>query len=176
VTFEELVALLHSMGDIAGERDGLSELDHGLQCAFELARVRPEDGELHIAGLIHDIGHQFGSDAEHGRLGAAEVRDLLGERVAGLIEGHVPAKRFLVATDEHYAAVLSEDSTETLKLQGGPMTEVEVAQFSNRPFSDDAVLLRRADDRAKVPGQRVPSLDHWLEVVEQLARTRATFT
>ena len=35
-------------------------------------------------------------------LGAETVRRLLGERVAGLVEAHVPAKRYLVTTDASY--------------------------------------------------------------------------
>ena len=51
-----------------GEADGLSELDHALQCAYELSLVRPDDAELQVAGLVHDIGHQFASDESHGVL------------------------------------------------------------------------------------------------------------
>ena len=79
VTLPELLELLASMdGEPAEETDGLSELDHGLQCASELARVRPDDDELHLAGLVHDIGHRFGPDERHGVLGAHAVRGLLG--------------------------------------------------------------------------------------------------
>ena len=42
-----LVDLLAEMGrQTSPEGGGLSELDHLLQCAFELAVVRPEDAEL----------------------------------------------------------------------------------------------------------------------------------
>jgi len=100
VTLGELLVLLDSMGSEPSEDTrGLSELDHGLQCAFELERARPWDRGLQLAGLVHDIGHRYGPDEQHGVLGAQLVRNLLGDRVAALVEGHVPAKRYLVAAD-----------------------------------------------------------------------------
>ena len=43
MTVDELVDLLQSLGRAAGEADGLSELDHGLQCAYELSIASPDD-------------------------------------------------------------------------------------------------------------------------------------
>ena len=44
MTADELVELLRAMADLpSGEADSLSALDHGLQCAAELAAVRPDD-------------------------------------------------------------------------------------------------------------------------------------
>ena len=89
-TLDELVAMLASLAGSPGEAPGLSELDHGLQCAHELAIAHPGDDELQVAGLVHDIGHRFGDDAGHGVLGAGFVRPVLGERVAALVDLHVP--------------------------------------------------------------------------------------
>jgi predicted HD phosphohydrolase len=174
VTLPELLDLLRSMASEPSEStEGLSELDHGLQCAFELRRTRPDDLELQVAGLVHDIGHRFGPDERHGVLGAQHVRTLLGERVAGLVEGHVPAKRYLVSTEASYAARLSLESTRTLGVQGGPLGPEQVAEFLSSPYAADALALRRADDAAKVPGATVPTLDHWAPVVAELAALRA---
>jgi predicted HD phosphohydrolase len=162
VTLPELLDLLATLADVPGETDGLSELDHGLQCAHELSRVRPNDTELHAAGLVHDIGHRFGPDEEHARLGADQVRDLFGQRVAGLVEAHVVAKRYLVGSDPAYAAALSAVSTTTLGLQGGPLSAAEARSFLASPHATDTVVLRRADDNAKVPGRSVPGLEHWI--------------
>ena len=173
MTLAELVALLRSMGsDPSEETAGLSELDHGLQCAFELAQGRPDDQELQVAGLVHDIGHRFGPDESHGVLGGDEVRAVLGDRVAGLVEAHVPAKRYLVTTDASYGARLSVQSTHTLEVQGGPLSADEVGSFLSSPYASDAVELRRADDAAKVPGRAVPPLDRWVPVLEDLARAQ----
>ena len=67
---------------------------------------------------MHDIGHRFGPDEQHGVLGAERVRALLGDRVAGLVEAHVPAKRYLVTTDASYRSRLSTESTRTLEGPG----------------------------------------------------------
>ncbi len=158
----DLVDFMQALGDTpSGENDDIDALDHGLQCAYELSRARPNDAELQVAGLVHDIGHQFGSDEVHGALGGQRVRALLGERVAGLVEAHVPAKRYLVGTHRSYRSTLSATSIHTLELQGGPLSPAEAEQFERSPHHSDAVLLRKADDAAKVPGRDVPDLDHW---------------
>jgi len=174
VTVDELVELLDALGTEPSEpgvpTDGLSALDHALQCASELAGRRPHDTELQLAGLVHDIGHQFGPDDHHGRIGAEMVRPLLGARVAGLVEAHVPAKRYLVATEAHYRACLSADSVRTLALQGGALAPAEAAAFVSSPWAGDALVLRRADDAAKVPGRSVAPLAHWVPVLRAAAR------
>jgi predicted HD phosphohydrolase len=169
-TLAGLVDLLESLGAVAGEDEGLSELDHGLQCAYELSLARPDDEELQIAGLVHDIGHRLASDEQHGRVGGERVRPLLGDRVAGLVEAHVPAKRYLVTTDASYGSVLTSGSVVSLARQGGPLTSEELAEFESGPYATDAVVLRRADDAAKVPGRIVPSLEDWLPVLRRLAQ------
>ncbi len=173
-TVDELVALLAAMGSAEGE--GLDQLAHGLQCGHELAMASPADVELQVAGLVHDIGHAFlplddrvDHDLMHGIAAGDAVRELLGERVATLVELHVPAKRYLVTVDPEYGDVLSGMSTHTLANQGGPMTDDEIAEFEARPDVDAAIALRRADEAAKIPGRVVPGLDHWRPVLEHLA-------
>jgi len=167
----ELLQLLEALGSVPSEDiDGLSELDHGLQCAHRLARRRPLDIELQLAGLVHDVGHQFGPDDRHGDIGGDLVRPLLGERVAALVAAHVPAKRYLVATDTRYARRLSSISSATLTVQGGPLVEAEAVAFRALPCFEDAIELRRADDGGKVPGRKVPGLDRWVEPLVERAR------
>lgn len=152
-------------------REAVDHLAHGLQCAQVLSASHADDLELQVAGLIHDIGHLLvpGDDAGHGRHGADAVRQLLGERVATLVELHVDAKRYLTAIDGRYNDVLSGVSTATLARQGGPMTAAEALAFTRRPHWFQALDLRFADDAAKVPGRAVPSLEHWLPVVTLVA-------
>ena len=97
------------------------------------------------------------------------MRPCSGERVAALVESHVPAKRFLVTVDESYRQQLSEGSARTLVVQGETMTADELARFRSSPWFDAAVELRRADEAAKDPGARVPGLDDWLPTLEIVA-------
>jgi predicted HD phosphohydrolase len=146
-------------------------LAHGLQCAHELSLVAPDDLELQVAGLVHDVGHLLvpGDPGGHGVHAEAALTGLLGRRVAHLVALHVPAKRYLVTTDPSYGDELSSTSVYTLERQGGTMTADEVAELERDPDLADALVLRRADEAAKVAGRVVPGLDHWRPLVEQLA-------
>ena len=160
----------------ADDEGGLPILDHSLQCAQRLRASYPGDLELQVAGLVHDLGWLESTpggwtlrlDAAHDRDGRALVQDLLGDRVAALVGGHVAAKRYLLATDDAYASLLSARSEETLSFQGGVMTADEVAEFERRRDRDDLIVLRRADDAAKVRGAIVDPLDSWRPVVERV--------
>src|SRR5262245_47244388 len=103
-TADDLIAHLEGLGNLVSVEDPrMKELDHGLQCAALLARDDRDDVELQIAGLIHDLAHPWDERGQphHATLGAAAVRQLLGERVAALIAGHVAAKRYLVTVDSN---------------------------------------------------------------------------
>ena len=166
MTVDDLVDLLRRLAARESE-PGLSELDHGLQCAWELAGLRPDDLELQVAGLCHDLGHPLGPDDEHGRLGGELLRPLMGERVAVLVTLHVTAKRYLAASEPGYR--LSPGSVASLAAQGGALAPGEAAEFRKSRWFDDAVLLRRADDAAKVPGRRVPGLARWTAALHAAA-------
>lgn len=164
----ELMTLLHRSATFP-DTDRVGVLDHGLQCADELRRRRPDDLELQIAGLVHDLGHVADDVEAHGRVGRALLEPLLGERVGALVELHVPAKRYLVTVEDTYRAGLSAASVATLVEQGGTMSPEEVAAFEAEPHHRDAVELRRADEAAKVPGRAVPGLEEWKPRLEALA-------
>jgi predicted HD phosphohydrolase len=172
VTIDELFAVL-AEGERFTDGEELDALAHHLQCAAILAEEAPDDIELQIAGLVHDVGSQLapGSCEAHGAIGARAVRPLLGERVATLVRGHVAAKRYLVATDPGYRALLSENSLYTLSVQGDALDDRAIARLDAHPDRDAVLHLRRADDRAKVAGLSVPGLDQWRTTAEAVARS-----
>jgi predicted HD phosphohydrolase len=170
---DELVSHLEALaGTGSDEGMAMSELDHGLQTAAILRDTNPDDLELQVAGLVHDLAHPWDGPGqpEHHRMGARAVRELLGDRIAILVESHVDAKRYLVATDPTYRAALSPGSIDTLAAQGGPMTPDEARDAETRPDWDAAVALRRADDGAKVVGAAVPGLTEWLPALRSVGR------
>ena len=172
----ELFGALDAARD-ADDEGGLSILDHGLQCADLVKAARPDDIELQVAALVHDlgwlerqpVGWALRVDAAHDVDGSQLVRRLLGPRVAYLVGGHVAAKRYLLATDSSYRALLSARSETTLEFQGGVMAPDETEAFEALPDWEDLVALRRADDAAKVRGKVVPGVDAWAAVVEAVA-------
>ena len=58
---------------------------------------------------------------------------------------------------------LARDSRRSLELQGGAMTEAEVAAFRQEPRADAAIRVRRFDDEAKSPTARTPSFEYFLD-------------
>jgi predicted HD phosphohydrolase len=176
VDVDSLFDALRASAD-ADDEGGLPILDHCLQCAARLRSSHPDDVELQVAGLVHDLGWleldrghwTLRLDAAHDVDGRALVAPLLGPRVASLVGGHVAAKRYLLATDASYAGVLSARSEVTLGFQGGVMTAAEAADFERRADRDDLVALRRADDAAKVRNAVVAPLESWRPAVEIVA-------
>ena len=172
-SFGDVDTLLDTLEAGAGATDSedVDLLAHGLQCAANLATVAPDDQELQVAGLVHDVGTVLWPDRPrtHARTGAAAVADLLGERVAWLVGHHDDAKRYLVTVDPGYASRLSPASVRTLEAQGGRLDDTERARLESEPGLADLLTLRRADADAKVPGRAVPDLAHWRPVVEAVS-------
>jgi predicted HD phosphohydrolase len=167
---EDVLALLRADSGTGepGTAAAMTTLDHHLQCAAGLRESHPDDREMQVAGLLHDIGHRLapGEPDRHGAVGAAYVRGLFGERVSNLVELHVDAKRYLVSVEPEYRSQLSAGSALTLIAQGEAMGAGEVAAFEAKVDAADAVVLRRADEAAKVPGCAVPALEEWIPVLE----------
>jgi predicted HD phosphohydrolase len=167
----DLLQRADTMEEPNEEIRGLTVLHHGLQCADHLSRTCADDPELLAAGLLHDVGHLLapGREELHGTVGAAFVRPVLGDRVAVLIEAHVPAKRYLVTTDLSYRERLSEGSIRTLMIQGQDMTDDELMAFRASPYAEAALALRRADEESKDPAAPVPDLASWLPTLITVA-------
>ncbi|MBT3700092.1 MAG: HD domain-containing protein, partial [Alphaproteobacteria bacterium] len=135
-----------------GEEVTMSE--HMLQGA-QLAEQAGADDALVAAALLHDIGHytnEFPEDAldrginnYHDSAGAAVLKAFFPATVVDCVRHHVAAKRYLCATDPAYHDRLSAASIHTLNLQGGPMTENEVAAFRTQAGLDAIVQVRLWD-------------------------------
>jgi predicted HD phosphohydrolase len=176
---EEIFAACRSMAGLPYDGEPVDQLEHALQCAA-LARAESSDSEFVIACLLHDIARAplvagipyDGPHEHHGETGARWLEPRAGARVAWLAEQHVPAKRYLVATDPDYRAGLSEVSARTLVAQGGPMSAAELEAFRSHPDWRLAVALREIDDRGKVPGAVVPDLEAYRAELGEVVAAR----
>jgi predicted HD phosphohydrolase len=174
-TPEALVDLLRT-GSGWFDGEAVDELTHALQTA-QHARDAGADDELIAAAALHDCGRlptiaaRF-PEMAHEEAGSRFCGDIFSPRVAWLISAHVPAKRYLVATDPDYAGRLSPVSVRSLEVQGGPMRGDELATFARHPWALDAAALRRWDDRAKVPGAPTPTLDELVPIFARAAALR----
>ncbi len=158
-----------------GYGEGVSQLDHALQCAFCAERDGASPA-LITATLLHDIGHMLhelpediadqGIDTEHESLGSAWLSQYFSADVSEPVRLHVDAKRYLAAVEPGYYERLSEASLVSLKLQGGIFTTAQASAFAEQPFADDAIRLRRWDEEGKEVGLRTPALAHFYRYVE----------
>lgn len=164
-------------GEYHGE--AVTQLEHALQAAH-MAERDGRPAELIAAALLHDVGHLLHTQGEdyvergvndrHEDLGARFLARAFGPDVVEPIRLHVPAKRYLCATQPAYLATLSPASVRSLELQGGPMTADEVTAFEALPQSAAAVALREYDDRAKVVGLATPPFAHFRKHLEASLR------
>ena len=158
-----------------GEQVSMSE--HMLQGAV-LAEAEGAPEELVAAALLHDIGHytsEFGPmslgderDNYHEESGAMVLAPFFPSIITECVRLHVPAKRYLCATDKGYHDRLSEASKHTLMLQGGPMSVEEVKDFESNPFHREAVRVRIWDDEGKKPGVVTPEFRHYVPLLQRV--------
>ena len=180
---QDLVTMIGDIIDGKGSRDyGLSAVNqraHALQAAF-LAEQAGCDAATITACLLHDIGHMVhdlgddpaakGIDDKHEELGQAWLKRWFGPEVTEPVRLHVAAKRYLCAAEPDYFSKLSRDSVRSLALQGGPMSETELAEYRASPFAEAATMLRRFDEQAKVKDLVTPPVEHFLRYVAACER------
>jgi [1-hydroxy-2-(trimethylamino)ethyl]phosphonate dioxygenase len=174
---DEILALFHERGDETYFGESVSVTEHALQAAH-FARAAGAPPALIVAALLHDVGHliedlpddiaDWTTDARHEEIGGRWLAQRFSPQVSEPVRLHVPAKRYLLATDPRYFSSLSSASVITLKLQGGPMCALEVSRFEGESFHQDAVSVRRWDDRGKVPGLATSSLRDYRALIESL--------
>jgi predicted HD phosphohydrolase len=166
---DHVVGLLAAMAEHSyGER--IDMLSHALQAAACAGRDGADES-LVLAALLHDVGHLLGHAGEwgapdHAEVGARWLQPWLSPDIVEPVRLHVAAKRYLVATDPAYRAMLSEASVATLAQQGGPHSPDEAARFVASPHAAGAVALRRWDDAGKEVGLDVRPLDHYRRRIE----------
>ena len=174
----DILAIYQQRGSAAYFGERVSMAEHGLQAAhFAQSERAPQP--LVLAALLHDIGHlleqvpetieDWTHDARHEQTGARWLARHFGAAVSEPVRLHVAAKRYLCATDAGYLARLSPASVHTLKLQGGPMSVQEVAQFERERFCHEALRVRRWDDQGKVAGLKTSTLSDYTSLIERVA-------
>jgi [1-hydroxy-2-(trimethylamino)ethyl]phosphonate dioxygenase len=173
---EEIVRLFEERGDSAYGREAVSQREHALQAAH-FAREAGASPALVVAALLHDVGHLLhelpddapdrGVDDRHEELAARWLAVRFGPDVVEPARLHVEAKRFLCADEPGYHNGLSEPSRVSLRLQGGPMSPEEAGRFRTSPYAAAAMVLRRCDDSAKVPGLVVPGVEDYIPWIER---------
>ncbi|MGD9535570.1 MAG: phosphonate degradation HD-domain oxygenase [Alphaproteobacteria bacterium] len=178
-SIDEIVALYETRGARLYGGEAVTQAAHALQCAH-MAELSGAVPALVAAAFLHDIAHLLeddteaaasrGEDLKHEVVGAQAIAPLFPPEVTECVRLHVDAKRYLVATDDGYAARLSPASQLSLTLQGGPLDTEEVAAFAANPHAEAALALRRWDEGAKDPAAETPGLAHFRAYLEAAAR------
>ena len=175
-TVNEIIELYEKYGDEDYDGEPVSQTSHMIQCAME-AMAAGEDEDLILGSFLHDIGHllkhveqteEMGNYGviNHEGLGAIYLNEQgFSKRICAMVENHVNAKRYLVATDETYQSKLSEASLKTLEWQGGPMHDSEIILFEQHPFFDDIIKVRLWDQKAKQRDAVLLPLSHFKTLV-----------
>ncbi|MXV75737.1 HD domain-containing protein [Candidatus Poribacteria bacterium] len=179
-TAEQKVDALFNYMEAEGQSfydEVVTQLEHALQCAA-LAQQNDASLTLITGALLHDLGHIIldehnadkaflDIDLNHEEIGAEYLAPFFPEAVTTPIRLHVPAKRYLCATDASYHDGLSEASKRSLIVQGGVMSDEEREAFEQIPHFRDALTLRQWDDLAKVKGLEIEGLETYRGIVQQ---------
>ena len=181
MTTDTVFDLMSSRGTGRYGLSAVTQLEHALQSAA-LAQQRQLGDALVIAALLHDVGHLVvgedvnlaaeGIDDLHEEAAAKVLTKIYGPEVAEPVRLHVAAKRYLCGVNPDYYGKLSQDSKESLALQGGPMTADELAAFDRLDHRAAALALRMIDDEAKVAGLATPGIEAYRHMARQLEAAR----
>jgi phosphonate degradation associated HDIG domain protein len=171
----EIFELYQKYGNEDYIGEPVSQVEHMCQAA-QLAEAEGYPEEVILAAFFHDIGHfcenimpvqqmdGFGV-VDHEKLGADYLRSKgFSEDIAGLVQNHVQAKRYLTYHYPSYYDQLSEASKKTLEFQGGVMTLEEAMVFESDKLFDLHIKLRRWDEKAKLEEQAMPPLQKYKEM------------
>ena len=184
VTTNEIMRLFENYGNEDYDGESVSQTSHMIQCAMQ-AMAEGEDMELILGAFLHDVGHLlrheqkveemggYGTVNHEGLGGEYLRRKNFSERVCAMVERHVDAKRYLVATDPSYKDKLSEASLQTLNMwQGGPMSEAEAALFKQHLYFEDIIKVRLWDEGAKNHEMIMLPLHHFRNLIHEYLKER----
>lgn len=156
----------------------INQRAHAVQSGFH-ARAQCLPASIVVAALLHDIGHMvhdlgdhpaaLGIDDKHEDIGADWLKRYFGPDVTEPIRLHVAAKRYLCTVEPGYLDKLSDDSIESLALQGGKMSDYEVTAYTREPYWKGALALRRIDELAKDPNGTMPQFGEFAPEILQAA-------
>jgi len=125
------------------------DVQYHLLQVFELARdERPWDEEFLLAALLHDVGKGI-DPYDHVAAGLQALDGLITPRTAWLIENHMLAQEYKAVTLGYRQRVKLEAHEEF----------------------DDLMLLRELDNRGRVPGVQVGTVDEALDFLKELERS-----
>jgi len=177
-TVDEIFNLYQQYGNADYIGEPVSQLEHMCQAA-QMAASEGADDEMVLAAFFHDIGHLCEFIMPLEKMDGIGIVDheSIGEnyllthgfsaRIGRLVQGHVPAKRYLTFKYPEYYQKLSQASKETLTIQGGVMQPDEAAAFEADPLFDNYIKMREWDDRAKLVNTPVPDLNFLKEMAVQ---------
>ena len=177
-----LADIFERRGSEAYLGESVTMAEHMLQGAW-LAEQDHASDELVAAALLHDVGHftsEFGAyapddteDKHHDDAGAEVLAPFFPPVVVACVQLHVAAKRYLCAIDPTYLSKLSEASRHTLSLQGGPMSDQEVAEFRRNPFHREAVRVRIWDEGGKIVGLKTREFMDYAPLLQRVIEKQA---
>ncbi|SEW37944.1 phosphonate degradation operons associated HDIG domain protein [Aliiroseovarius sediminilitoris] len=157
--------------------------EHMLQGAT-IAEQSGQPEEIIVGALLHDIGHftsEFGTysmddteDRHHEDAGAEVLERFFPSVITDCVRYHVAAKRYLCATKPAYFDRLSEASVHSLMLQGGPMSDEEIAAFEKNPNLKQIIAVRYLDDAGKRDDMETPDFWHFAPMVQRMVDRRRT--
>ena len=182
---ETIVAFLAEVFEQQGSREYMGEpvtiAQHMLQAAT-IAEQNEQEEAIIVAALLHDIGHftselgiftmEDSEDRHHDEAGARTLAPFFPPLVTDCVRNHVAAKRYLCATRPDYRARLSVASQHSLQLQGGAMTEAEVAAFEKQPHLKEILQVRYLDEAAKRPDLATPDFAHFAPMLQRLVDSK----
>lgn len=172
----EIMTLFEKYGNEDYDGEPISQTSHMIQCGMQGIHENA-DIELILGGFLHDIGHLLRHEqnteamgafgvVNHEGIGAQYLREKgFSERICAVVEKHVDAKRYLLATQPNYRNKLSEASLQTLIWQGGPMNDQEVAAFKTQPYLSDIIKVRLWDEMAKDAQAEMLPLEHFKNLI-----------